>query len=169
MTNPILLRHIGCLSFSFWLYVIAYCLRLDIMFSCLMEGRLPVESSSIDIVISISRSLEFPGDQLFEEISRALKPGGTILIYKNLESNKEDADKVNVFLFVPDWILLLAIPHGDFFSGNLFSWAEVAVIRVFRSSASPTKISCSSWSCSFFWGEFIFSCDFIDVIFVFLI
>ncbi|TXG50618.1 hypothetical protein EZV62_023142 [Acer yangbiense] len=57
-------------------------------------SRLPVDSSSIDIVISMSRSLEFPGDQLFEEISRALKPGGTILIYKNLESNKEDADKV---------------------------------------------------------------------------
>ncbi|KAL5747609.1 hypothetical protein ACOSQ2_024906 [Xanthoceras sorbifolium] len=57
-------------------------------------SQLPVESSSVDIVISICRSLEFPGDQLLEEISRALKPGGTILIYKNLKSDKEDANKV---------------------------------------------------------------------------
>ncbi|KAJ4721242.1 Anamorsin-like [Melia azedarach] len=56
-------------------------------------SQLPVESSSIDIVISITSSLEFPGDQLFQEISRVLKPGGTILIYKNLKYDKTDADE----------------------------------------------------------------------------
>ncbi|KAJ4723671.1 Anamorsin-like [Melia azedarach] len=56
-------------------------------------SQLPVESSSVDIVISISSSLEFPGDQMFEEISRVLKPGGTILIHKNLKSDKSDSDK----------------------------------------------------------------------------
>lgn len=59
-----------------------------------------MESFSIDTVLSISSSHELPGDQLLEEISRVLKPGGTILIYKKLTSDKGDADKVNLFLFV---------------------------------------------------------------------
>ncbi|KDO53005.1 hypothetical protein CISIN_1g0222852mg, partial [Citrus sinensis] len=55
--------------------------------------QLPVESFSIDTVLSISSSHELPGDQLLEEISRVLKPGGTILIYKKLTSDKGDVDK----------------------------------------------------------------------------
>lgn len=59
-----------------------------------------MESSSLDIVISICRSLEFPGDFLLEEISRVLKPGGTVLIYKTLQSVRGEADKVNIVLFL---------------------------------------------------------------------
>ena len=43
-------------------------------------GQLPVESSSLELVISICGSLEFPGDKLLAEISRVLKPGGMVLI-----------------------------------------------------------------------------------------
>lgn len=46
----------------------------------LTTGQLPLESSSLDLVISICRSLEFPSDKLLAEISRVLKPGGTVLI-----------------------------------------------------------------------------------------
>ncbi|KAF4394774.1 hypothetical protein CsatB_019108 [Cannabis sativa] len=56
-------------------------------------SRLPVESSSIDIVLSFCRSPESPTDQLFKEILRVLKPGGTILICHS-ESAIEDADIV---------------------------------------------------------------------------
>ncbi|XP_042503864.1 anamorsin homolog [Macadamia integrifolia] len=42
--------------------------------------ELPVQSSSLDIVISISSTLELLGNQLLEEMSRVLKPGGVILI-----------------------------------------------------------------------------------------
>ncbi|XP_031280339.1 anamorsin homolog [Pistacia vera] len=58
-----------------------------------LKGELPCEPSSVDIAISISSSLEFPGDQFFGEISRVLKPGGTILLYKNFNSDKGHADK----------------------------------------------------------------------------
>lgn len=56
-------------------------------------SNLPVDSSSMDVVISISRSLQFPSDLLFGEISRVLKPGGTVLICKGLQSVAEETDK----------------------------------------------------------------------------
>lgn len=56
-------------------------------------GNFPVESYSMDVVISISRTPEFPGDLLFLEILRALKPGGTVLIWKTLQSPLEERRK----------------------------------------------------------------------------
>ncbi|KAK2973921.1 hypothetical protein RJ640_019436 [Escallonia rubra] len=49
-------------------------------------SSLPVEPSSTDIVLSFSRSPEFPGDQLFKEYSRVLKPGGEIVLQQTLQS-----------------------------------------------------------------------------------
>ncbi|KAJ6736014.1 ANAMORSIN-like protein [Salix viminalis] len=49
-------------------------------------SKLPLDPSSVDIVISIFRSIEFPGDLLVNEIFRVLKPGGTILIYSSQQS-----------------------------------------------------------------------------------
>ncbi|KAF8407469.1 hypothetical protein HHK36_006602 [Tetracentron sinense] len=50
--------------------------------------RLPIEPSSMDMVVSISRSLEIPGNQLLDEISRVLKPSGTILIQISLPTTE---------------------------------------------------------------------------------
>ncbi|KAM0945257.1 putative anamorsin, S-adenosyl-L-methionine-dependent methyltransferase [Dioscorea sansibarensis] len=50
-------------------------------------GKLPVESSSKDIVVSISKTPELIGDQWLEEIGRVLKPGGKILIQAYLPIN----------------------------------------------------------------------------------
>ncbi|KAK3408652.1 hypothetical protein EUGRSUZ_J00852 [Eucalyptus grandis] len=58
-------------------------------------GKLPVESSSVDFAIAICKSPEFPGNGLFEEISRVLKPGGTIVIRKALSSVAEDTSKAS--------------------------------------------------------------------------
>ncbi|XP_041017252.1 anamorsin homolog isoform X2 [Juglans microcarpa x Juglans regia] len=68
-------------------------------------NHLPVESSSIDIVICISRSAEFPSVPFFEEISRVLKPGGTILIHRTSQSATGETDKATSAL---ERILLLA-------------------------------------------------------------
>ncbi|PON50233.1 Anamorsin [Parasponia andersonii] len=54
--------------------------------------QIPVESSSLDIVLSLCRSPESPSDQLFKEISRVLKPGGTVLLYHS-ESATKDTNK----------------------------------------------------------------------------
>lgn len=61
--------------------------------SSLIADRLPAEDSSTDIVFSLHTSLESPSDQLLKEISRVLKPGGTILLYHS-QSATVDADKV---------------------------------------------------------------------------
>ncbi|KAL6547697.1 hypothetical protein OROHE_009402 [Orobanche hederae] len=44
-----------------------------------------VESSSIDDVVSLYKSLNFPSDQLLANFSRILKPGGTIFLYPSSE------------------------------------------------------------------------------------
>ncbi|KAJ0963918.1 hypothetical protein J5N97_029040 [Dioscorea zingiberensis] len=45
-----------------------------------LGGKLPVESSSIGAVVSVSKTPELIGDRWIEEISRVLRPGGKILI-----------------------------------------------------------------------------------------
>ncbi|CAK9152278.1 unnamed protein product [Ilex paraguariensis] len=52
----------------------------------LRAGLLLVDSSYVDIFISICRSPEFPGDELFGEISGVMKPGGMILIHLTSQS-----------------------------------------------------------------------------------
>eukprot|EP00262_Sarcandra_glabra_P005747 TRINITY_DN1753_c0_g6_i1.p1 TRINITY_DN1753_c0_g6~~TRINITY_DN1753_c0_g6_i1.p1 ORF type:complete len:276 (+),score=53.74 TRINITY_DN1753_c0_g6_i1:228-1055(+) len=54
--------------------------------------QLPIESSSITIVVSILKTLEPLGDQWIEEISRVLKPDGTILIQTSVPPT-EGTDK----------------------------------------------------------------------------
>ncbi|KAK3023840.1 hypothetical protein RJ639_044966 [Escallonia herrerae] len=51
----------------------------------ILYSSLPVEPSSTDIVLSFSRSPDFPGDQLFKEYSRVLKPGGEIVLQQTLQ------------------------------------------------------------------------------------
>ncbi|KAM7484816.1 hypothetical protein LguiA_000825 [Lonicera macranthoides] len=52
-------------------------------------SSLPLDSASVDIVLSICGSLDFPGDKLFEEFSRVLRPGGTILLQRTSQSATE--------------------------------------------------------------------------------
>ncbi|XP_044472918.1 anamorsin homolog [Mangifera indica] len=56
-------------------------------------SQLPMESSSVDIVISICASLEFPDDSMLGDSLRVLKPGGTILLYKSFKSYEGNAHK----------------------------------------------------------------------------
>ncbi|CDP14960.1 unnamed protein product [Coffea canephora] len=51
-----------------------------------LQSAVPVESSSIDVAVVISKSSEFPNDALFLEISRILKPGGTVLVHLTSQS-----------------------------------------------------------------------------------
>lgn len=48
--------------------------------------KLPVDFSSVDIMVFICNSSEFPDHQLFEEIPRVVKPGGMVLLHQSAES-----------------------------------------------------------------------------------
>uniref|UniRef100_A0A1D1ZI56 Anamorsin homolog n=1 Tax=Anthurium amnicola TaxID=1678845 RepID=A0A1D1ZI56_9ARAE len=47
-------------------------------------SQLPIESSSLGIVVCALKSLELPAEQWFEDIVRILKPGGTIIVQTSL-------------------------------------------------------------------------------------
>ncbi|GKD18476.1 anamorsin [Tanacetum coccineum] len=51
---------------------------------------LQMESSLLDFIITMGRSQDFPGDKLFEEFSRVLKPGGEIFVHLTLDAVKEN-------------------------------------------------------------------------------
>ncbi|KAI3763610.1 hypothetical protein L2E82_13583 [Cichorium intybus] len=53
-------------------------------------SSLQMDTSSLDFIISMGTSQFFPGDKLFEEFSRVLKPGGEIFIHQTLDSAKEN-------------------------------------------------------------------------------
>ncbi|XP_054825781.1 anamorsin homolog [Prosopis cineraria] len=57
-------------------------------------SKLPVESSSMDIVILIWQSLDCPSDQLVQEILRVLKVGGSTLIRKPSQPALGPVDKM---------------------------------------------------------------------------
>ncbi|XP_011075112.1 anamorsin homolog isoform X1 [Sesamum indicum] len=57
-----------------------------------LDSLLSVESSSIDDVVSLCKSLEFPSDQLLANLSRVLKPGGRILLYLTSQSEVQMAN-----------------------------------------------------------------------------
>ncbi|KAL1324402.1 hypothetical protein HN51_034566 [Arachis hypogaea] len=57
-------------------------------------SKLPVESSSVDIVVLIWLSLDCPMDQLVQEGLRVLKSGGTTLIIKSSQSAAGSPDTI---------------------------------------------------------------------------
>ncbi|THU56689.1 hypothetical protein C4D60_Mb11t19860 [Musa balbisiana] len=50
-----------------------------------LGGKLPIESSSVDLVVSVSKAPELVGEQSIEEFGRVLKPGGAIVIQASAE------------------------------------------------------------------------------------
>ncbi|KAI4385818.1 hypothetical protein MLD38_003811 [Melastoma candidum] len=58
-------------------------------------SELPLPSSSVDFVVAVCKSPEFPDDKLFEEISRVAKPGATVVMRKSLQSVAEDKSKAS--------------------------------------------------------------------------
>ncbi|EOX94698.1 Cytokine-induced anti-apoptosis inhibitor 1, putative isoform 2 [Theobroma cacao] len=57
-------------------------------------AKLPLESSSVDKVISLSTSVEFPVEELFPEIFRVLTPGGMLVVYRSFQPGTNEVDKV---------------------------------------------------------------------------
>nr|XP_043628818.1 anamorsin homolog [Erigeron canadensis] len=54
-------------------------------------SSLPMDTSSVDFIVSMGRSQDFPSGKLFEDLSRVLKPGGEIFVHQTLDAAKENA------------------------------------------------------------------------------
>lgn len=65
-----------------------------IMIQASSLDRLPLEPSYVDLVIFISRSVQFPVDELYAEIFRVLRPGGMLVINGCFQSGSHEADTV---------------------------------------------------------------------------
>ncbi|OMP01442.1 Cytokine-induced anti-apoptosis inhibitor 1 [Corchorus olitorius] len=57
-------------------------------------SKLLLESSTVDKVIVISESVEFPVDALYAEIFRVLTPGGVLVVSGTFQPGTNEADKV---------------------------------------------------------------------------
>ncbi|CAA0838830.1 Anamorsin homolog [Striga hermonthica] len=66
------------------------------------ESLMSLESSSVDGIVSLCKSLDFPSEQLLADISRILKPGGTILLSSTSETSQGQTVLVSYlgFLFI---------------------------------------------------------------------
>lgn len=54
-------------------------------------SSLPMDTSSVDFIISMGKSQDFPNEKLFEEFSRVLKPGAEVFVHQTLDATKENA------------------------------------------------------------------------------
>lgn len=53
-------------------------------------SSLQMDQSSVDLIISMGTSQDFPGDKLFGEFSRVLKPGGEIFIHQSFDTSEKN-------------------------------------------------------------------------------
>ncbi|CAH2072440.1 unnamed protein product, partial [Thlaspi arvense] len=51
-------------------------------------NQVPLDSSSVDSVLTISRTSDFPSDKIYAEFSRVLKPGGIMFVCKEGETGE---------------------------------------------------------------------------------
>ena len=56
-------------------------------------GKLPIDSASVEVIVSVLKALDLGTEQLLEEIVRVLKPGGQIIVQTSLVST-ESLDEV---------------------------------------------------------------------------
>lgn len=85
-----------------------------------------MESASRDIVALICRSLEFPSDKMCGDISRVLKPGGTVLLSLSSQSVSKVCEmSLCTYFFRGELVWALNCPFG--IAGKLHPRAQVIV------------------------------------------
>ncbi|CAN1812247.1 Anamorsin homolog [Linum perenne] len=92
-------------------------------------GKLPVKSSSLDFLICISRSHEYPAGAWFNEILSVLKPGGTILVYKILQAVSGDTKES-----VERQLLLAGFLDAKCVQPSLSSGVQSVLVKAKRAS-----------------------------------
>ncbi|XWS46855.1 hypothetical protein CRYUN_Cryun14cG0103900 [Craigia yunnanensis] len=112
-------------------------------------ARLPLESSYVDLVIFISRSVKFPVDELYAEMFRVLTPGGMLVVYGSFQSGSNEADMV--MSDIEHKLLLAGYLEGECFQLKSIaqsfgvkakkpSWKVGSSFAIKKTKKSPLKI-----------------------------
>lgn len=80
------LHNLDATSFAYLFTNVEFTLPFIRLWCPFLTGVLPAESSSMDIILVICKSSEFPNEKFLADISRVLKPGGTVLLYLSSQS-----------------------------------------------------------------------------------
>lgn len=65
-----------------------------IMYWTIFADQVPLDASSVDVVLAISRTSDFPSDKIYGEFSRVLKPGGSVFVCTNSEGETIELQQV---------------------------------------------------------------------------
>ncbi|KAM0060007.1 putative anamorsin, methyltransferase type 11, S-adenosyl-L-methionine-dependent methyltransferase [Helianthus debilis subsp. tardiflorus] len=90
-------------------------------------SSLPMDSSSVDLVVFIGKSSDLSSDKLFEEFSRVLKSGGEIFIHQTSDAAKETVNsslerKLLVLGFSDIEVVQMAEPQYFGIKGKKPTW-----------------------------------------------
>ncbi|CAF1779964.1 unnamed protein product [Brassica napus] len=94
-------------------------------------SQVPLDSSSVDAVLAVSTTSEFPTDKIYGEFSRILKPGGTVFVCTNSEGENVELQqtlqsRVTLAGFIepqsldltsirmPNWLFILSVGVSSF-------------------------------------------------------
>ena len=67
-------------------------------------GQVPLDASSVDAVLAISRASDFPSDKLYGEFSRVLKPGCSVYVCASSEGETVELQQVcDVYRILYNW------------------------------------------------------------------
>ena len=77
----------------------------DCVFYC-FAGQVPLDASSVDAVLAISRAPDFPSDKIYSEFSRVLKPGCSVYVCASSEGETVELQQVcDVYRILYNWLL----------------------------------------------------------------
>ena len=63
-------------------------------------GKLPIDSASVEVIVSVSKALDLVTEQMLEEIRRVLKPGGKILVQTSLASTESLSEVISSYSMI---------------------------------------------------------------------
>ena len=63
-------------------------------------GKLPIDSASVEVIVSVSKALDLVTEQMLEEIGRVLKPGGKILVQTSLASTESLSEVISSYSMI---------------------------------------------------------------------
>ncbi|RWV89953.1 hypothetical protein GW17_00047878, partial [Ensete ventricosum] len=112
---------------------------------CLTEGKLPIMTASLDVVVTAWNKPELVGEQWLQEIGRVLKPGGELILQSIL------------FSCMPEKVAFFCNMKSTTLAAKLHDGVEVAYARFSGCAITGNETFLISWKCSVHYSETLLS------------